>query len=148
MNLTPNFTLEEMIHSDLASRRGISNQPPPEVLPRLMRTAQLLEQVRLVLGAPMIVTSGYRAPEVNRAVGGSSVSAHCDGRAADFMAPQYGTPAAIARRLERSNLAFDQLIFEGTWVHISQAREGEKPRFQVLTAHFNGGPPTYTEGIA
>lgn len=148
MILTPNFTLEEMTHSELAVRRGIENKPPADVLPRLIRTAQLLEQVRAMLGVPLIINSGYRCPEVNRAVGGSAVSAHCEGRAADFIAPTYGTPEDVARRIARSNLSFDQLIFEGTWVHIAIPREGETPRLNLLTAHFNGGPATYTQGIA
>lgn len=148
MNLTPHFSLEELIASDFATRRGIVNNPPNDVLPNLVRLAQMLEQVRALLGMPMIINSGYRAPTLNRAIGGSAVSAHCDGRAADFIAPAYGLPITVARCVERSQLAFDQLIYEGAWVHISIPRREEKPRLQILTAHFNGGPATYTEGIA
>jgi zinc D-Ala-D-Ala carboxypeptidase len=82
---------------------------------------------------------------VNRAVGGSAISAHCNGDADDFIVPEFGTPQQVAKRIRDAGIPFDQLIFEGTWVHISFARA---MRGQVLTAHFNGGPATYTEGIA
>jgi len=145
MNLTPHFTLEELTHSELAIRRGIDNTPPADVLPRLVNLAQNLEQVRALLDAPIIVTSGYRSPAVNRAVGGSAVSAHCKGDAADFICPGFGPAVEVAKRIARSHLVFDQVIYEGTWVHISFDR---RLRRNVLTAHFNGGPATYTEGIA
>lgn len=145
MNLSEHFTLEELTRSEIAVRRGLDNTPPADVLPRLVTLANGLEEVRRLLGCPMHVNSGYRAPEVNRAAGGSTLSAHCDGDAADFTAPQYGTPQEIARAIRDSGIKFDQLIFEGAWVHISFA---EKRRQQVLTAHFNGGPATYTAGIA
>lgn len=145
MNLSPHFTLEELTHSELAVRRGIDNTPPSDVLPRLALLAQLLEQVRAALGCPMMISSGYRSPAVNRAVGGSAMSAHCTGLAADFIAPAFGAPQEVAHAILASAIEFDQLIHEGTWVHISfDARK----RGQVLTAHFNGGPATYTEGIA
>ncbi len=147
MHLTPNFTLEELTASDAAVRLGIDNTAPSDVLPNLVRLAQMLEQVRAMLGVPIIVTSGYRSPEVNKAVGGSSASAHCDGRAADFKAPDFGTPMEVCRRIARSQLAFDQLIFEGAWSHIAIQRFEEKPRMHLLTAHFDGGPATYTAGI-
>lgn len=145
MNLSDHFTLEELVHSDVAARRGIDNTPPADVLPHLSTLAQALEKVRKVLGAPMIVSSGYRSPTVNRAVGGSSVSAHCLGYAADFIAPAFGTPQEVARAIKGAGIAFDQLIYEGTWVHLSV---DPRNRGQVLTAHFDGGPATYTEGIA
>lgn len=147
MNLTPHFTLEELIHSDLATRRGIDNNPPSDVLPNLVRLAQVLEQVRMLLIGPILISSGYRCPAVNRAVGGSAVSAHCEGRAADFICPEYGTPREVAERLARSTITYDQVIFEGTWVHIGIPRREAKPRLQTLTAHFGAGPATYTEGI-
>lgn len=145
MNLTPHFTIEELTHSDMASRRGIDNQPPADVLPRLVALAQKLEEVRDLVGAPLVIHSGYRSPAVNRAVGGSTLSAHCNGYAADFIAPAFGTPRQIAQALASSDIEFDQVIYEGTWVHISC---DPSRRRHVLTAHFNGGPATYTQGVA
>ena len=145
MKLTDHFSLEELIHSELAARRGLKNDPPADVLPHLVTLAQALEKVRKVLGVPMVVSSGYRSPEVNRAVGGSTMSAHCQGWAADFIAPAFGTPQEVARAIRGSGIAYDQLIYEGSWCHFSV---DPRMRGQVLTAHFDGGPATYTEGIA
>lgn len=145
MNLSKHFTLAELTHSDMAARRGIDNTPTGHALENLKRLAATLEEIRQLLGVPVVVSSGYRSPSVNKAVGGSTVSAHCDGLAADFIAPGFGTPQEVARAIRDSGIKFDQLIFEGTWVHVSVS---PKMRRQVLTAHFNGGPATYTTGIA
>lgn len=143
--LSPHFSLAELTHSDIAARRGIPNDPPADVMEHLKTLAAGLEQVRALLGVPMVINSGYRSPDLNRAVGGSAMSAHCDGWASDFIAPAFGTPQDVAKAIRDSSLSFDQVIFEGTWVHISFA---PRMRRQVLTARFNGGPATYTEGIA
>jgi zinc D-Ala-D-Ala carboxypeptidase len=143
--LSPHFSLAELTVSDLASRRGIDNTPPMLVVVNLRNLALGLEQVREILQVPIIITSGYRSPAVNRAVGGSAVSAHCDGWAADFIAPLFGTPLQVAKAIRDSKIAFDQLIAEGSWTHLSFR---PPMRRQVLTAHFHGGPATYTEGLA
>lgn len=145
MNLTDHFTLEELTHSEAATRKAINNKPPSDVLPKLITLAQGLEKVRSLLGVPVIISSGYRSPAVNQAVGGSRTSAHCEGRAADFIAPKFGDPKEVAKAIRDSDIQFDQIIHEGGWVHIAF---GGQERRQVLTAHFNGGPATYTEGIA
>ena len=117
-------------------QRGLSNDPPPPVLTRLTETARILETVRALLGnRPILVTSGYRSPEVNRAVGGSATSAHMRGEAADFICPAFGSPRAVCRAIAASDLRFDQLIEEnGRWVHLGL---GGKWRRQVMT--FEGG---------
>lgn len=145
MNLSEHFTYEELTHSDLAVRKGIDNTPSAATVENLKLLCATLEDVRTLIGVPMHVNSGFRSPSVNRAVGGSAVSAHCQGYAADFIAPEYGTPQEVARAIRDSGIKFDQLIFEGTWCHLSV---DPKLRRQVLTAHFNGGPATYTQGIA
>ncbi|MFN8992924.1 MAG: D-Ala-D-Ala carboxypeptidase family metallohydrolase, partial [Pseudomonadota bacterium] len=99
MNLSPNFTLREFTDSATAVARGWENVPPPEVMPTLRATAAGLEAVRALLSwivghdVPVIVTSGYRSPRLNREVGGSATSQHMLGEAVDFRAPQFGTPA-------------------------------------------------------
>jgi len=131
MNLTPHFTLEELTASQSAARLGLDNTPPAEMLAALKRTAQLLEEVRALLGKPVLVSSGYRAPAVNRAVGGAANSAHMLGCAADFSCPAFGSPLDICRAIARSGIAFDQVIHEfRAWVHIAWAPH---PRRQVLT---------------
>ncbi|WP_175689711.1 D-Ala-D-Ala carboxypeptidase family metallohydrolase [Burkholderia anthina] len=149
MNLTDHFALSEMTQSETASRRGIDNSPPLAIVENLKRTAQTLEQVRSLLGAkPILISSGYRSPALNKAVGGASNSAHVQGLAADFTCPGYGSPLAICKRLVDARVEFDQLIQEGTWVHIGLAPAGQRPRQQVLTAHFGGGATRYTTGLA
>lgn len=72
-NLTDHFTLAEMIASDIATRRHIDNTPARDIVENLTRTAQVLEQVRALLGSREIfVRSGYRSPELNRMAGGSN----------------------------------------------------------------------------
>ena len=97
----------------------------------LRRTAQLLEQVRALLNKPILVSSGYRAPLVNRAVGGAANSAHMLGCAADFSCPAFGSPLEVAREIGQSDIVFDQLIYEfRAWVHIAWSPQ---TRRMVLT---------------
>jgi hypothetical protein len=138
MNLTDHFTLEELTHSQTAARLGLDNEPPPDVVDALTRTAHGLEMVRVLLQAPILVSSGYRSPKVNRAVGGAANSQHILGEAADFTAPGFGDPTEIVRAIMRSTrpIPYDQLIVEfGRWVHISFSRS---PRHQALVIDHDG----------
>jgi hypothetical protein len=138
MKLTHHFTLAELTASNTAQRMGLDNTPAPELLPRLVLTAEMLERIRSALGAPVTVTSGYRAPAVNRAVGGVTSSDHAQGHAADIVAPGYGTPYEVARLLAPlvSMLGIGQLILEGVkgkqWVHVS-TRTPEKLANRIIT---------------
>ena len=143
--LSHNFSLAELTHSETAVRKGLNNEPGAEVLENLKSLATALESVRALLGAPILISSGYRSPEVNAAVGGSANSAHCRGLAADFISPRYGSPLEICTALAASDIVFDQLIFENSWVHLSIA---PTMRRQVLTAHFDKGRVRYTAGLA
>jgi zinc D-Ala-D-Ala carboxypeptidase len=147
--LSPHFTLAELTVSQTAERAGLRNVPVGTALANLERLALFLEQVRaLLFNAPILVSSGYRSPQVNRRVGGAPTSAHTKGLAADFIAPRYGRPKAIAEAIRDSALPFDQLIHEGTWVHLAIAPAGQAPRRSVLTAVFHRGQPTqYLQGI-
>lgn len=146
MNLSLHFTLDEFTNSQTAVRMGINNDPPPAVVENLRRLARALENVRGLLGGAILISSGYRSPELNEAVKGSRASAHLRGLAADFIAPQYGTPRECVLAISRSDLIFDQVIEEGRWVHFGLS-EGE-PRQEILTAHFGPGGTTYTKGLA
>lgn len=138
MQLTQHFTLAELTKSSTAERLGLDNTPPPEVLPALTRTAEMLERIRSSLGVPVTVTSGYRAWAVNKAVGGVTTSDHAQGRAADIVAPRYGTPLQIARALAPlvDVLGIGQLIYERfgstSWVHVS-TRVPDKRVNRVIT---------------
>jgi hypothetical protein len=148
MRLSPHFALDEFTRSDYATRHGIDNTPPGFVLTNLRMLATRLERVRLVLGAPLLITSGYRCPELNRAIGGRGSSMHVSGLAADFIAPEFANPFAVARAIEANadEIDFDQLIYEGKWVHIGFTQLTQ-PRRDVLTATFNGGKAHYSEGL-
>ena len=138
MQLTQHFTLAELTKSSTAERLGLDNTPPPEVLPALTSTAEMLERIRSTLGVPVTVTSGYRAWAVNKAVGGVTTSDHAQGRAADIVAPRYGTPLQIARALAPlvDVLGIGQLIYERfgstSWVHVS-TRVPDKRVNRVIT---------------
>jgi len=146
MQLTEHFALAELTASSTALRRGIDNTPDAPTIANLSRiTAPGMEAVRALLGCPITVLSGYRSPVLNEAVGGSKTSAHVRGYAVDFICPEYGNPREIVTCIEQSNIRFDQIIFEGTWVHISF---DPIQRGQILTAHFSAGKATYTQGVA
>lgn len=143
--LTAHFSLEELTVSQEGARRGLNNTPDGQPLANLRKTANGMELVRAYLTHPIFVSSGYRSPEVNKAVGGSPTSAHVQGFAADFISPGFGTPLKICRTIECSPLHFDQLILEfGQWVHISF---DPRNRREVLTAKKVGGKTTYLRGI-
>lgn len=146
--LSPHFSLHELTFSQTAVRLRLANTPGPEALANLYRTATMLEDVRALLGVPVIVSSGYRAPAVNAAAKGAADSAHLLGLAADFIAPAFGTPLDICRRIQAAWQSFDQLIYEGGWVHLGLSPRGVAPRREVLTAVFHSrGKPTYQKGL-
>lgn len=147
VHLSEHFTLDELTESDYALRHGLYNWPPPGVLENLKRLAPALEEVRRALGHPVIVTSGYRSPLVNKGVGGSKNSAHTRGLAADIKCPGFGSPLDVCREILQAGIDFDQMIHEGTWTHFAIAAPGETARNSVLTAHFKGGGVTYTTGL-
>lgn len=133
MRLTEHFTLAELTVSQEAARRGIDNAPSVDVIANLRRTAELLERVREIVGKPIIVTSGYRSPAVNRAIGGATYSQHMLGQAADIVVPGFGSPLEVCRAIVAAmpSVPFHQLIHEfRAWTHISWS---DAPRRQVLT---------------
>lgn len=165
MNLTEHFTLEELTHSHTAVRLGIDNAPAPELVARLRVLASGLEEIRRILGRPVLVNSGYRCEALEKVLCGKDYASWCSrhqrnsesawpeyfqrkahprGYAADFICPRFGTPAEIVKRLRQSGLKFDQLIEEGTWVHASF---DPQLRGELLVARFDrNGTPTYTSG--
>ena len=132
--LTAHFALEELAATQ---HREFDNTPPPEVVATLRATALRMEEVRRLLGdRPITVSSGYRSRALNRAVGGARTSAHLTGHAVDFNCYRFGSPLKVCRAIAESDIAFDQLIEEGTWVHISF---DPRLRRQVLTRRPDGG---------
>lgn len=143
-HLTPHFTLEEFTNSQTAARKGIKNVPPVGSVERhnLQATAEVMEEVRSLLNNhPILISSGYRSPPVNAAVGGSKGSAHMGGLAVDFICPDFGTPLEICKELEphMRKLGIDQLIHEfGTWVHLGLRPKDMAPRHQAMTINSGG----------
>ena len=147
--LQSDFWLSEFLRSETAVRRRLDNTPTPEALVNIRTVlAPGAQRVRNVLGAAVNISSGYRSPAVNRAVKGSATSQHCQGLAMDFTCPAFGPAKFVAKYLaDRSpEIRFDQLIYEGAWVHVSftpGTRRGE-----ILTAHFDKPKTYYTPGVA
>jgi 4-hydroxy-3-methylbut-2-en-1-yl diphosphate synthase IspG/GcpE len=138
MKLSKNFTLSEIIHSNTAKRLGINNAPNKEHLKNMqVLVRDLIQPIRDALG-PIRISSGYRNPELNRAIGGSSKSQHCKGEALDL---QYWRKGKMSNKeiydwIVKSEIEFDQMIneFDYSWIHISLKSNG-KNRKQILEAY-------------
>lgn len=136
-SLSEHFTLEEMTRSDYAASHNLSNHPNQEQLYRLkFLCLNCLEKLREAWGAPIVVTSGFRSPEVNKGVGGTNKSQHLRGMAADIR-PVYSKDFAKLYRLANECCDFDQLLFEYNksdgrvrCIHISTYPDVRKNRHQ------------------
>jgi putative chitinase len=135
MVLSEHFTLEEATRSDTATRLGISNQPNAQQLENMKVAAIGMEKIRELLASPININSWIRLPEVNVAVGGSKVSSHMDGWAIDFTCKGFGTPIQVCKAIEKSNIKFDQMIYEfgdKGWTHISFAPEMRQQKLTIF----------------
>ena len=144
--MTPNFTLAEFVASDTAARRNIDNRLPEALAPAALSTLEMMERIRAHLSTvagrdiPVRITSGYRSPALNLAIGGSSTSDHTRAQAVDWRAPTFGTPLECCRALAPhvSTLGIGQLIHEfGAWVHVSTAIPA-KPLNRIITIAHSG----------
>lgn len=139
--ISQHISYSEATKSQTATRLGIDNAPDAEALEAMQHVAStIFEPVRAHFGGrPIAITSFYRSPALNHAIGGSATSQHCRGEAIDIDADVFDGPTnrAIFEYI-RTQLAFDQLIWEfGTdenpaWVHVSAKVQGN--RGQVLRA--------------
>ncbi len=134
MQIPAHLSLERLCFSETAVRKGIDNGPDTIALYNLQYLQGRLTQVERILGRQIIISSGYRGPKLNAAIGGSKTSDHCNGLAADWVSPEFGTPFEVCAFLEGRLADFDQLIYEGTWVHLGF---GPRKRAQLLTARFS-----------
>lgn len=152
MKLSANFVLSEFVKSQQAERLGIDNTPPQVVINNLKQlVANVLQPVRTHYGKTMVISSGYRSPALNKAVGGSKTSDHMTGCAADIEIPgvsNYDLAVYI-----RDNLPFTQVILEfytpgipdSGWVHVSYDADDLKK--QTLTAVRKDGKTVYQQGL-
>ena len=136
------FSWAELTGSSAARRLGIDNTPPPEAQANLQAlVADVLDPLRARLGRPIRVTSGYRSPEVNRAIHGAEHSQHLRGEAVDIKADGM-VAEELARAIVRSGLPYDQVIWyapkRGGHVHLSYTRARANRR-EGLHAPDHGG---------
>jgi hypothetical protein len=136
MKISQYFTWEEVSASQEAARRGIDNTIPVELHANALRMAMFMDDIRHQLGSPIIVSSWYRCPKLNKALSGSAkTSMHQQALAVDCICPGIGPPLAFAQAIAELGLIepYDQLIHEaGQWVHIGLAKENAA-REQMLT---------------
>ncbi|MGN1229793.1 MAG: D-Ala-D-Ala carboxypeptidase family metallohydrolase [Prevotella sp.] len=144
MQLTEHFCLEEFTRSSTAKARGINNSLNPSAKSDLSvirniknLCTHVLEPLRNHISQPLVISSGYRSPRLNAAVGGAANSQHLTGQAADLRIPS----VAEARQWMRwimDNTTFDQLILEHNksgshWIHVSCKPNPEDNRHQVIS---------------
>jgi hypothetical protein len=137
MNITPHFTLDELTHTD---HREFDNTPNATEMENLKRLADLLEQVKVVLGGkPIMINSAFRSKQVNDAVGSKDTSQHRLGCAADIRVPGM-TPDQVVKAVMISGINFDQIIREfDRWTHISVPNTDSTPaRRQALIIDKSG----------
>ena len=143
MNLTANFTLEELTRSDAAARNGWDNTPNEAEIENLKRLAMLLQQVKTAVGGKAVmINSGFRNKQVNDSAGSKDTSQHRLGCAADLRIPGM-TPRQVVEACITANLPFDQIILEfDSWTHISVPNTPDaKPRGQKLIIDKAGTRP-------
>jgi len=131
MLLTPHFTLEELTVTD---HREFDNTPNSSEINNLKRLAELLEEVKTLLGGkPIMVNSAFRSKQVNDAVGSKDTSQHRVGCAADIRVPGM-SPDEVVKAVIASNIGYDQIIREfNSWTHISVPNNPSgTPRKQAL----------------
>jgi zinc D-Ala-D-Ala carboxypeptidase len=136
------FTLDEFTTSQTAARLSISNNPSAKALDAIQALClNILDPLRGHLGRPIVVSSGYRSPALNKAVPGSSTtSQHCKGEAADILCPGL-TVADVIKVIRELELPFDQLLDEyGSWTHVSY---GPRNRREVLMVRRKKGEVVY-----
>ena len=128
------FSLSEFLNSATAKRLRIDNTPSFEVVDNLNKLADYLDVIREKVGKPILISSGFRCPVLNKAVGGVSGSQHQKGLAADLICADMGSLEKVLRETG----GFDQLIKEhrkgskSLWYHVSVAPRNGKPRQQII----------------
>lgn len=127
MNLTNNFTLNELIYSTTAEKNKIANTPSQPVIKNLKALCEnVLQPLRNNLGCPIVITSGFRCAVLNKRVGGASNSQHLYGQAADLVVPQKNLKDVF--NYIKSHLPYDQLLYEynktDKWIHVSYRADG------------------------
>lgn len=134
MNLTKNFTLEELTYSATASVLKIPNKPNKEQIENLKRLAiSILQPIRDKFGA-VTISSGFRCNELNKKVGGKPNSQHLKGQAADIGYVNKTNPKDVFKYI-KDNLDYDQLLYENSggiiWIHVSYVSKEKNRRMAI-----------------
>jgi len=151
MQLSKHLALAEVVRSETAKRKGISNMPTEEHTNNFKLLAEkIFEPIREHFGVPIHISSGYRSKELNASIGGSATSQHCSGEAIDI--DMDGSTNGVTNMMVfdyiKDNLNFDQLIYEfgnetnPDWVHVSYESSGNQ-RKQILKAVRINGQTKY-----
>ena len=148
-NISKNITYKEAIHSNTAKRLGIDNEPSHEQIANMMTIATMIFQpLRSWVGGPIKITSFFRSPKLNSAIGGSKTSQHCTGQAMDID-DVYGYKSNAEMFMYiKENLDFDQLIWEfgddenPSWIHVSYV-DAQENRNRCLQAYKENGKTKY-----
>jgi hypothetical protein len=155
VKLSSHFSLSELTRSEAATRGGFDNTPSPEAIAALKALCEnVLEPLRVAVGKPMRINSGYRGPEANKAVGGSATSDHCFGRAADIEIDGFDNKK-LAQKIVDMGLPFKQLLLEfyvagdpnSGWVHVAYDAAAKTPKREVLRVVRQNGKTAYLKGL-
>tara|TARA_Y100001937_G_scaffold121086_1_gene179348 strand:- start:703 stop:1164 length:462 start_codon:yes stop_codon:yes gene_type:complete len=149
IKISKNITYKEAVHSNTAKRFDIKNEPNAEQIANMMSIAEMIFQpLRSYVGGPIKITSFFRSPKLNKAIGGSTTSQHCKGQAMDID-DVYGYKSnAEMYKYIKENLDFDQLIWEfgddknPSWVHVSYV-DAQENRNRCLQAYKDNGKTKY-----
>lgn len=154
MNLSKNFTVNEMIRSSTAARKGISNNPGPTEIKNLISLCDnVLQPLREDLNMSIRVNSGYRSKKLNKKIGGSKTSSHVKGQAADI---ECALSTYELAKYIKDNYEFDQLILEfynpkdhnSGWVHVSYSTNNRNEVLSAVKEKVNGKMKTvYKRGL-
>lgn len=133
MNLTPHFTIEELAGTSVEKYKKLNLLKAQEQMGKMYMLAGFAERVREIVGKPLIITSGYRCPELNKAIGGAITSQHIFCEAIDFVVKGL-RPEDVFNRIVTSDLKYNQIIIErntkgSQWVHISIGAFKQKLQF-------------------
>jgi len=150
MNISEHITLKEAIRSNTAKRLGIENMPSEEEFSNMQVLAKtIFEPLRMHFGEPIYISSFYRCKQLNKAIGGSKNSQHCEGKAIDIDDVYSKTTNADFFNYIKDRLDFDQLIWEfgndeqPDWVHVSYNLGNNRRR--VLKAIKENGRTKYID---
>ena len=147
--ISKHVSYKEGVYSRTAERLGLKNDPSDDHLKNMRLIAKkIFEPLRMHVGGPIKINSFYRGPELNKAIGGSSKSQHCNGQAIDIDDTFGNATNAEMYNWIKDNLNFDQMIWEfgddknPNWVHVSYVND-EDNRNRCLKAYKQKGRTKY-----